>query len=471
MFIGREYEIETLNKLYSKEEFEFVVMYGRRRVGKTTLLSEFCNNKPAIFFVAEEYNSNLSLKNFSKQILEYFKMTDYISTFESWEKAFMFLAKQSENKQLVLVMDEFPYLVQSNNTLPSLLQNLIDHHLKATKLFIVICGSSMSFMEKEVLSYKSPLFGRRTAQMLIEPFDFYNSSKFFPKYSFVERVEAYGVIGGIPQYLEKFNEKYTIEENVKQEILDKSSYLYEEPKNLLKQELREPAVYNSIIEAIATGYTKINEISTKIGEPKDKCAKYLASLNDLHIIIKEIPIMEKENSRKTIYKVNDNLFRFYYNFIFSNKSLIEQHMGSFLYEKKIKPQFAKYLGEIFEKVCIDFLNHQNINGNLPFIFTKIGRWWGNNSKTKTQEEIDIVAIDDSMILFGECKWRNEKIDMDVVNLLMEKGEISTFGKFEKKYYSFFSKSGFTKSVLEYSNAKDNILLFGPQEINKGLTLE
>lgn len=465
MFIGREYEIDTLNKLYSKEEFHLVVMYGRRRVGKTTLLSEFCDNKPAIFFVAEEYNSSLSLRNFSKQILEYFKMTDYISTFESWEKAFMFLAKESEHKQIILVIDEFPYLVQSNNTLPSLLQNLIDHHLKKTKLFIVICGSSMSFMEKEVLSYKSPLFGRRTAQMLIEPFDFYNSSKFFPKYSFNERVMTYGIVGGIPQYLEKFNQKYTIEENIKQELLDKSSYLYDEPKNLLKQELREPAVYNSIIEAIASGYTKINEISTKIGEPKDKCAKYLSSLNDLHIVFKETSIMEKENSRKSIYKVNDKLFRFYYNFIFSNKSLIEQHMGSFLYEKKIKPQLSKYLGEIFETICINFLNHQNRKGNLPFMFTNIGRWWGNNSKTKTQEEIDIVAIDDSIILFGECKWRNEKLDMDVVNSLIKKSEINVFNKFEKRYYSFFSKSGFTNSVREYSNKNQNILLFGPDEID------
>ncbi|MDR3596962.1 DUF234 domain-containing protein [Clostridium sp.] len=307
------------------------------------------------------------------------------------------LAKESENKQLILVIDEFPYLVQSNNTLPSLIQNLIDHYLKKTKLFIVVCGSSMSFMEKEVLSYKSPLFGRRTAQMLIEPFDFYNSSKFFPKYNFNERVITYGIIGGIPQYLEKFNEKYT--------------------------------------------------------------------LNDLHIVFKETPIMEKENSRKSIYKGNDNLFRFHYNFIFSNKSLIEQHMGNFLYEKKIEPQLSKYLGEIFEKICIDFLNYQNRKENLPFMFTNIGRWWGNNSKTKTQEEIDIVAIDDSMILFGECKWRNEKLDMDVVNSLMEKSEINIFNKFQKKYYSFFSKSGFTDSVKSYSNKNENILLFGPEEID------
>lgn len=466
MFIGREYELNTLNKLYAKENFQFVVMYGRRRVGKTTLLSEFCKDKPSIFFVAEEYNNTISLKNFSKQILEYFNMTDFLSSFESWQKAFMFLNNQAKEKQLVLVMDEFPYLAQSNNTLPSLMQNLIDHYLKETKLFIIVCGSSMSFMEKEVLSYKSPLYGRRTAQMLIEPFNFYNSSKFFPNYSFEDRVTAYGVLGGIPQYLEKFNPKYSIEENIKEELLDKSSYLYEEPKNLLKQELREPAVYNSIIEAIAKGYTKLNEISTKIGEEKGKCSKYISSLQDLHIVFKETSIMEKENSRKTIYKINDNLFKFYYSFIFSNKSLIEQHMSDYLYDNKIKQGIPKYLGEIFENICLEFLILENKNLQLPFIFNKVGRWWGNNSKTKSQDEIDIVAINEDSIIYGECKWRNEKLNMEVVNSLIEKSNNGVFNKFVNKYYAFFSKSGFADSVVKFSEENKNIILYDSKNIDK-----
>lgn len=456
MFIGREFELANLNKLYKKNEFQFVVMYGRRRVGKTTLISEFCKDKPTIFFVAEEYNDKMALQSFSDKILEYFDMKSFITTFETWEKAFMFLAKQAKDKQFIVVVDEFPYIVNANKTIPSMLQNIIDHYYKESKLFFIICGSSMSFFEKEVLSYKSPLYGRRTAQFKIEPFNFYNSTKFFQNYSIEEKVRAYAVLGGIPQYLLKFNDKLTIEENIKEEILNRTAYLYEEPKNLLKQELREPAVYNSIIEAISKGATKINEVSTKIGEPADKCAKYIKTLLELKIISRETPVGEKESTRKSIYKVEDNLFKFWYRFVFDNVTLIEQEMIDYVYNKKIEQEMSSYLEFIFEDICIQFLSIKNKNLELPFVFEEIGRWWGNNSIKKRQEEIDILAIDKSNAIFGECKWKNETIDMEVVNLLIEKSSILNY---ENKYYIFFSKSGFSASVVEYAKHNNNVFIY------------
>lgn len=456
MFIGREFELKNMEKLYSKNEFGFVVMYGRRRVGKTTLLSEFCKNKPAIFFVAEEYNDKMALQSFSNKILEYFNMKAFISSFETWEKAFMFLAKQAETKQFVVVIDEFPYIVNSNKTIPSMLQNVIDHYLKNTKLFLIICGSSMSFFEKEVLSYKSPLYGRRTAQFKIQPFDFYNSSRFFKNYSLKEKIEAYAVLGGIPQYLLRFNDKLSIEENIKEEVLNRTSYLYDEPRNLLKQELREPAVYNSIIEAIAKGSTKINEISTKTGEPSDKCAKYIKTLLELRIITKETPVGEKESTRKSIYKIDDNLFRFWYRFVFDNVTFIEQEMIDYVYNNKIKGEISAYLGFIFEDICIQFLLKKNKALELPFVFEEIGRWWGNNPIKKRQEEIDILAVNKTDAIFGECKWKNEPIDMEVVNSLIEKSSILNY---TNKYYFFFSKSSFSSAVTEYSKHNDNIFLY------------
>lgn len=456
MFIGRESELKNLEKLYNKNEFQFVVMYGRRRVGKTTLLSEFCQNKPSIFFVAEEYNDKMALQSFSNKILEYFNMKSFISTFETWEKAFMFLAKQAEDKQFVVVIDEFPYIVNSNKTIPSMLQNLIDHHLKNSKLFFIICGSSMSFFEKEVLSYKSPLYGRRTAQFKIQPFDFYNSTRFFKNYSLQEKIEAYAVLGGIPQYLLKFNDTLSVEENIKEEILNRTSYLYDEPRNLLKQELREPAVYNSIIEAIAKGATKINEISTKTGEPSDKCAKYIKTLLELKIITKETPIGEKESTRKSIYKIEDNLFKFWYRFVFDNVTFIEQEMIDYVFMNKIKGEMSAYLGFIFEDICIQFLLKKNKALELPFVFEEIGRWWGNNPVKKRQEEIDILAVNKTHAIFGECKWKNELIDMEVVNSLIEKSSILNY---ESKYYFFFSKSGFSSAAAEYSKHNGNVFLF------------
>lgn len=456
MFIGREYELENLNKLYKKNEFQFIVMYGRRRVGKTTLISKFCKDKPAIFYVAEEYNDKMALQSFSDKILEYFDMKDFITTFETWEKAFMFLAKQSKDKQFVVVIDEFPYIANANKTIPSMLQNMIDHHLKETKLFFIICGSSMSFFEKEVLSYKSPLYGRRTAQFKIDSFDFYDSSKFFTDYSIEEKVKAYGILGGIPQYLLKFNSKVTIEENIKEEILNRTAYLHEEPKNLLKQELREPATYNSIIEAISKGATKINEISTKTGEPSDKCGKYIKTLLELRIVSKETPIGEKESTRKSIYKIEDNLFRFWYRYVFDNVTLIEQEMVDYVYNKKIEPDINAYLGFIFEDICVQFLKKKNRSMELPFVFENIGRWWGNNPIKKRQEEIDILATSKENAIFGECKWKNEVIDINVINSLMEKSSLLNY---KNKYYVFFSKSGYSNGVIEYAKNNDNVMLY------------
>lgn len=455
MFIGRENELEDLNRIYNSDKFEFAVMYGRRRIGKTTLLSHFCNDKDSIFYVAEEHNDKFCLNNFSKIILNHFNMTGFINNFNDWETAFKFIGKQAENKRIVLVIDEFPYIAYANKSIPSILQNVIDHYLKDTKLFLIICGSSMSFMEKEVLSYKSPLFGRKTSQMKLEPFNFFTSSKFFPKYSLEDKVRCYGILGGIPQYLEKFNDSLTVEENIKESFLNKSSYFYDEPRNLLKQELREPQFYNTIIEVIAKGASKLNQISTKVGESTDKCAKYVNNLIELGILKKEIPLGDKETSRKTIYSVNDSMFKFWYKFVFGNSELIEQRKIDYLYENIIEPYTSDYLGATFEEICIQYMRKYNGSEKLPFIFHSIGRWWGNNPHKKREEEIDIICKNNDSIIFGECKWRNEEINMSVVNLLIEKSQIFNC---ENKYYIFFSKVGFKKDVIEFGKSNENVML-------------
>jgi hypothetical protein len=455
MFVGREYELRTLNKLYAEERFHFVVMYGRRRVGKTTLLMEFCKDKPSIFFVAEEYNDKIALESFSDKILSYFGLSGLVSRFESWEKAFLFLAKQARDKRLVVVIDEFPYIVNSNKSIPSILQNLIDHYLKDTKLFLIVCGSSMSFIEKEVLSYKSPLYGRRTAQLIVEPFNFFDARKFFPDYDFENQVAAYGVLGGIPQYLANFDGSKGVYENIKTKILDKASYLYEEPKLLLRQEVREPALYNSIIEAIAGGSSKLNEISTKVGVETDKCSKYISTLIDLKIVEKIIPVDLRERSRKSIYKIKDNFFRFWYRFVFSNKALIEQGLIDEVLENKIKPFMNEFIGEVYEEICMDYLKILNKNKKLPFIFEKIGKWWGNNPYKKREEEIDIVALKKNSAIFGECNWQNRKVDITVLNDLIEK---SALFDCDDKYYVLFSKRGFADDVINFAKHNNNVLL-------------
>lgn len=309
--------------------------------------------------------------------------------------------------------------------------------------------------------YKSPLYGRRTAQMVIEPFNFFESRKFFPNYNFEDQVTAYGILGGIPQYLNNFDDAKGIYENIKEKILDKTSYLYEEPKLLLKQEVREPAMYNSIIKAIASGCSKLNEISTKVGVDTDKCSKYISTLIDLKILEKISPVEIKEKSRKSIYRIKDNFFRFWYKFVFNNKDLVEMGLVEEIIENKIKPCINDYMGSVYEEICIDYLKILNKNRKLPFIFEKIGKWWGNNPFKKREDEIDIVAFDKDNILLGECKWKNSKMDKDTLDSLIEKSMLFDYGR---KYYFLFSKSGFTEELINYADNVKNVFLIKDDEI-------
>ncbi|MBP2073398.1 DUF234 domain-containing protein [Thermoanaerobacterium thermosaccharolyticum] len=224
---------------------------------------------------------------------------------------------------------------------------------------------------------------------------------------------------------------------------------------MLRQEVREPALYNSIIEAIATGGSKLNEISTKVGIDTDKCSKYISTLIDLKILEKVTPVELKAKSRKSIYKIKDNFFRFWYRFVFNNKTLIEQGLLDEVIENKIKSSMNNFLGLVYEEICIDYLKILNKNKKLPFIFEEIGKWWGNNPYKRREEEIDIVAINNDNIIFGECKWQNQKIDMAVLNDLIEK---SALFDYQNKYYILFSKSGFTSEVANFASYSNNIIL-------------
>ncbi len=455
MFFGREKELEKLNKLYNEKNFQFVVMYGRRRVGKTTLLKEFIKNKDNIFYVSEEYSRERSLEDFSNIVYKHLDMPG-LPAFSSFKAAFEFLIPKVDKKRLIIIIDEYPYLVGADKSISSTLQNLIDHNMLNTDIFLVICGSSMSFMEKDVLSYKSPLYGRKTAELKIEPFDFFTSCNFVPKYETVDKILTYAVAGGIPQYLKFFNDEKSIKENVLNIILEKGAVLYEEPKNLLKQELREPMTYNTIIEAIATGSSKMNEIVTKTKIESDKCAKYIAALINLGIIKKELPLGETV-SRKFIYKLSDNLFKFWYRFVFANFGLAEQDESEFLFDSIIELDWTNYVGRyVFEDVCIQYIWKKNKERKLPFVVTKVGRWWGNNPIVKKQEEIDIIAINGVNAIFCECKWKNELIGVDIFENLVKKSEI--FNLYTNKKYILFSKSGFTESLKKRANGIDGLYL-------------
>lgn len=456
MFIGRQQELKKLNSMYESGQFEFAVIYGRRRIGKTTLIKEFCKGKKAIYYVAREANDIINIENFSSDV---FAVTSKESVgnvyFSNWEKAFEYIYNISCNERIILVIDEYPYLARSNRSISSIIQAHIDMKLKDSKLFLILCGSSMSFMEYQVLGYKSPLYGRRTAQFKIKPFTYYESAQMLNGFSFEEQAILYGITGGIPEYLARIRLDMNLKSNIEDLFLHESGHLFEEPVNLLKQELREPATYNGIIAAIANGASKLNEIATKNGLESNKCAKYITALMALGIIKKDKPITEDE-SRKSIYLLDDQMFRFWYRFIPGNMSSIATGLSDIVYDRAIAPQLSNYMGQIFEQMCIQYLMRENAKMTLPFVFGKIGRWWGNNPDRKRQEEIDIMAVDDENIIFGECKWRNEQIGIDVLNELMEKGKL--FRQYKNKYYMLFSKSGFTNELDEIAGKMGNVKL-------------
>ncbi|MGV8146072.1 MAG: ATP-binding protein [Alkaliphilus sp.] len=455
MFVGRKYEIDKLNELYNENKFHCIVMYGRRRVGKTRLLTEFCKEKNRIFFVSEEHNDLLSLEKFSVQVLEHYGLSSFTPKFDSWDAAFRFIGEKAKSERIVLVLDEFPYMVASNKRMLSIIQNNIDHYLINTKLFLIICGSSISFIENEVLSHKSPLFGRRTAQFLINPLDFFDSIKFFPNYTNESKMKVYSVLGGVPQYLLQFNNNDSFDYNMKKKMYDKSAYLYMETELLLKQELTNPIVYKSIIEAIAGGASKLNEISTKIGESTSKTAIYVKSLIELKIVRKIKPITEKANSRKTIYLINDNFYKFYYKHVNKHISAIEQELGEHIYNNRVDGKYNEHLGQVFEEVCKEYLVRKNKKLELPFIVEKIGGWWGVNPIKKKQEEIDIVGLGDGEVLFAECKYTNEKLGINVFEMLKERAGLIPS---EKCHYYIFSKKGFRSSLLNLEKTMDNLNL-------------
>ena len=413
MFIGREKELNALEKLYISNKFEFVVIYGRRRVGKTALINKFLDDKKAIYFMGVESNTKQNLENFSKSIIEYDSGIETETSFLSFQAALEYVFKLSQKERLILTIDEFPYVARSSKSLSSTLQLLIDKYKDSSKLMLILCGSSISYMEDHVLAYKAPLYGRRTAQMKIMPFDFEETCHYFKKFSNEEKALIYGIVGGTPQYLIQMDDTLSVEDNIKNTFLNPISFLYEEPINLLKQEVREPAIYTAIITAIAKGASRMSEISNQINENTNVCSAYIKTLMNLGIIQKETPYGEKA-SHKAIYSIEDNMFRFWYRFVLENNSIIARGATDLVY-KRIEPKLSDYMGKIFEDICKQYLWKQLLTNKCPVEFTSLGRWWGNDPIEKCQTEIDIMGEQDkNTALFAECKWTNEKVNQSVL---------------------------------------------------------
>lgn len=467
MFIGRQTELKYLNDYYNSGKAEFVILYGRRRIGKTETLKEFCKGKTHILYSCSQCLDSNQFDKFTEALSEFNpEYRSKIKRFIDWEDAFSSLAEIGGKERLVIVIDEFPYMAKANKSIQSILQNLWDNKLKDSNIMLILSGSLISFIEDKVLASKNPLYGRATGVYKMEPLPFHDAIKFFPNYSDKDKFLAYALLGGIPHYLRQFDSNLTLEENIKRKILTKGTVLYGEVEYLLNQELREPTVYNTILEAIAFGSSHYNEISEKTLVNSNNISIYLKSLIDLGLLQREFPITEtqKKKSNKNLgeYKILDNFFRFWYAYAFPYKSLLEDGQADKLFDNVIAKNLNSFASKAFENISIYYLKRLNAEDKTPFWFTDIGRWWGkvtkkdeNDIPVTISEEIDILAygLNKNEYIVGECKLTNELFDMHELRKLydkvMRKGNI---------YYYLFSLNGFTEAVLNEAAINTNVKL-------------
>lgn len=438
LFINRKDELQFLEERYRQPGFDFIVIYGRRRIGKTELIKNFARGKPHIYMLCNKAGTSANIKRFKQEIAKSLKEPE-IAT-ENLEEIFSYLVTKA-NGRLVVVLDEFSYLVERDDSIPSVFQVVIDEVLKDKNMMLVICGSSISMMES-LLGYKNPLYGRKTGHMKIDFLKFRHVGEFFPRYTIEDKIKAYAILGGVPFYLEKFDTRKPALENAKEQILSKNGRLYEEVDFLLREELRGPDIYKSILSAIAQGNAKVAEIAGKSWIKASDMDRYLKVLMTLGIVRKEIPITEKK-SKKTIYMIDDNFFDFYSLFFEPYRSDIE--MGEMVnLEESLKRNFNAYVGKKFEKLVLK----EGIRAISPFPVSKAGRWWGfyRENGQRKELEIDIIALNEHTgeILFCECKWQDRVNSEKLFEELKEKAKfVNWHNENRKETYAIVAKS-FTK---------------------------
>ena len=446
-FVGRNPELALLEKLYNSKKFEMLIMHGRRRVGKSYLLGHFAklHRKNTVYFTGDKSSEKTNVQTFCDELNKVLHAGDFVNSFEKWSDVYSFLKNTEISERLVIIIDEFTYLYNSNPAYDSGLQIAIDTILRKKNIFLILCGSEVSVIEDIIDNSSKPLYGRKTAEIKLMPFSYKDARAFFPNYSNEEVITVYSIAGGIPFYLSLFDSRCSIKENIVTHCLSTTGVLFNEIETLLRMELKETYFYKNIMLAINAGASTFNLIKDKVGEEPAKVAKYLNVLCNLGFIKKENPCGQKQNSRNTLYSIYDNYFAFYFMFIFKKQNMLNGLISPELfYEREItKEKLNTFIGRRFEGVCESYLKDLFYNGKMPFFAENLGRWWGNNPVLKKQEEIDILAIDDENALFCECKYTSEKFDE---KQLKDLEDSSLCINREKKYFMIFSKNGISRGV-------------------------
>lgn len=457
-FIDRENEMSTLKTEYEKEGASLVILYGRRRVGKTTLISEFIKDKKALFFLASQESETQNRNIFKNKAAEFIN-SDLLrnASVSDWDTIFKAIADTRFETKPIIVIDEFQYIGKSNKAFPSIFQRIWDEQLKDISVMVILCGSLITMMEEQTLKYSSPLYGRRTAQIRLKqiPFSYYD--RFFPDKSESELIEMYSVTGGVPKYIEAFRQEKDIYEAIRVNVLNPSSYLYDEPYFLLQQEVTEIGSYFSLIKTIATGKRKLSAIAASLELPQTGLTKYLKTLTDLDILEREVPVTEEnpDKSKKGLYKIKDNYIKFWFAFIYPNMSFLESGNAQIVMDKIRKGFISNQVSFVYEDICRQKMWNMNAGQAWPFYFSKIGRYWDNDI------EIDIAALDSEgkNLILGECKYWKEAVGINVLLNLEEKSKKVMWNIGSRKtWYVLFSINGFTPELKKLAEERNDVML-------------
>lgn len=466
MFVNRDSELAFLQDHLSSSEPELLVIYGRRRVGKTELVQEYLRIQDdfssQVYYLADERGTGQNVDRFAQEAAD--TLDDVKPDAEGFEDVFRYISMRTDS--CLVVIDEFSYLVEKDESVASTFQYVWDEVLEGaeadSRISLILLGSSISMMEQGVLSYESPLYGRRTGQWKMTPLEFKHTREFYPDYSFEDQIRAYATLGGVPAYLEKFDPEVDLFDNIEQHILSKGSFLYEEPEFLLRQELREPSTYMSILESMASGSTTVTEIANDIGKQASSLSSYLKNIEELEIVEKKTPVTtDTDTDSRGIYAISDNFFRFWFRFVYPRLNTLERSETSES-RRAIESSIDEYVSWTFEDVCREVVYEDG----FEFGASEVGSWWYK------QDELDVVAIDEeeNEILLGECKWTGNPVGADVLEDLRETSQkVRWRDGNRKEKYAIFSRSGFTEAVEEAADGSADLLLYDLAELESALS--
>lgn len=457
MFVGRKLELAELEGKYASKQFELVALYGRRRIGKTQLLEEFVKEKQTVYFTADQFGPAINLANLSQAIKDLTEPANSVGPFTDFQAAFEAVAElaQASDEPIIFIIDDYPHLAKSSDEIaPSLLQVIEQTYQGLDNLLLVLAGSQVSFMEEQVLGSKSPFNGKVTGQIYLPPLTFTEAHSLLPRIPKEVFMTMYGLTGGVPFYLNRFDDSLSLKENILTFVLHKNTFLYEEPTNLLMQELRTPNRYNDIIAAIAAGATEVREIVSQTGIESGPLTKYMETLIDLEIVEKKTALTDIGKNKPT-YGISDGLFRFWYRYVPKYKQFIETNRTEMIW-KQIAEDLLQFTSTTFEQYCREWLLEKNGSEGLPFQLSVAGSWWGNPATSKKKpaqsEQVAVIGlgVEDEDLLLGECFWHNEKMDVLTAEQLLQR---SKYFPYTNKALFLFSKRGFTKQVKELADEK------------------